>query len=123
MINLSQELKDTYFECARTQDRIEVNIIISAQWTYFLGHFPSSPVLPAVAILDISQYFVEKLLRSSAGHTLSEVVSFRIKNPVTPLEKINIKVERESDNFHILWKSSETADKLFAEINLKFSQQ
>ena len=105
---------------------MEVLLQISPHWTFFLGHFPSMPVLPAVAIIDISQYFVEKLLNSKQNYTLSEVPSLRVRNLISPGEQIQIQLltqgHPETLKFNILWKGLEPADKIFVDLSLLVSQ-
>lgn len=124
MIDLAKELSDTYQEISRSEDFLLFRIRISPQWSYFAGHFPLLPVLPAVALVDISQYFAEKLLSPVGNYALTKVMHFRIKNPVLPEEEIQIHVQREPKTmqFHVLWKGSEAIDKIFADISLEVSQ-
>ncbi len=125
MIDLANELSKTYEIRVKSEDLMEVYLQIPSQGSYFAGHFPKFPVLPAIAIIDISQYFAEKLLeKNSVSYALSQVTKLRIKNPISPSNKIHIQVHRENKatNFNILWKCTEDPDKIFAEVSLQVSQ-
>jgi 3-hydroxymyristoyl/3-hydroxydecanoyl-(acyl carrier protein) dehydratase len=120
MIDVEKELQGSYQIRSREKDLLEVEVQPSVRWTYFNGHFPHAPILPAVAIIDVSQFFIEELW--GVPSALSRMKSFRIRNPVQPGDKIQIRVQQESPgSFHVLWKSSEN-DKIFADISLQVAE-
>lgn len=129
VIELSKELKNTYQVIHQDPKLLEVQLVPSENWSYFAGHFPSFPVLPAVAIIDISSFFA-KILSSKPDEkhstALAQVKNFRIRNPIAPAEKLQVTVTHETvtceaSTFHVIWKSSEQLEKVFAELKLEFS--
>jgi 3-hydroxymyristoyl/3-hydroxydecanoyl-(acyl carrier protein) dehydratase len=120
MIDIEKELNGTYQVRQRSETLLEVVIEPASTWSYFVGHFPQMPVLPAVAIVDVSQFFIEDLIKSPSA--LARMTSFRIKNPVQPGDKILIRVQQEAPwTFNVLWKSPED-EKVFADISLQVSE-
>jgi len=120
MIDLAKELSETFHERSRSSGVLEVEFRPSLKLSYFVGHFPQLPILPAVAIIDISQFFVGHLLRDE-NTLLSKMTNFRIKTPVQPGDQILIRVQQEAPLvFHVLWKSA-TDEKVFAELSLQVS--
>jgi 3-hydroxymyristoyl/3-hydroxydecanoyl-(acyl carrier protein) dehydratase len=61
MIDLHKELKGT-FEIVSESKIFQIRLKPVSTWSYFHGHFPSLPILPAVGIADISRYFAETYL-------------------------------------------------------------
>jgi len=120
MIDLQKELAETYQVRTRSQQKLEVELQPAKTWPYFVGHFPQMPVLPAVAIVDISQYFVENLLGTSVS--LVRLMNFRIKNPVQPGDKVLVEVQKESEGvFNILW-TKPGENKTLADLNLQVAE-
>lgn len=120
MIDIEKELNGTYKLLTHGQDLMEVELQPSGAWSYFLGHFPQMPILPAVAFVDISQFFVQ--IWRQGPVSLQGMKYFRIKNPVQPGDKILIHVQPEAPGtFNVLWKSSEN-EKIFADISLQVSE-
>jgi 3-hydroxymyristoyl/3-hydroxydecanoyl-(acyl carrier protein) dehydratase len=125
MIDLAKELSGTYTIRTKSTDAIEVEIQPSPAWPYFSGHFPQMPILPAVAMIDISQHFVQEMMQSK--NLLSYISSFRIKNPVAPNDRVLVKIQKEikdsagipAATFHVSWMSCE-GDKALADISLQF---
>ncbi|UYL09612.1 hypothetical protein B9G69_003375 [Bdellovibrio sp. SKB1291214] len=124
MIDLAKELSGTYKIRSKSTDAMEVEIQPSPSWSYFAGHFPQLPILPAVAMIDISQYFIQDLEQSK--NLLSNISNFRIKNPVAPGDKVLLKIQKEikdqagtlAATFNVNWIGE--GDKALAEINLQF---
>lgn len=83
------------------------------------------PILPAVAMIDISQHFVQEMMQSK--NLLTNISSFRIKNPVAPNDKVLVKIQKEMKDqaevpaatFHVSWVSCE-GNKSLADISLQF---
>ncbi|WP_413293194.1 hypothetical protein ACLSU7_17550 [Bdellovibrio sp. HCB185ZH] len=117
MIDLAKELSGTYTIRTKSGEALEVEIQPSPTWPYFSGHFPQMPILPAVAMIDISQHFIQEMIQSK--NLLSNISSFRIKNPVSPNDKVVVKIQKENSTFHVSWMSYE-GDKSLADISLQF---
>lgn len=123
MIDLETELKGTYEIISGPADQ-PPNLVIrlkpQVSWSYFHGHFPAQPILPAVGIADISQYFVENYFFKSK-RSLKKVSQFRIRTPVQPDQQMLLAIEKDNENqFHVTWKN-ETENSNSAEINLEWS--
>ncbi|MBC7371718.1 MAG: hypothetical protein H7326_09140, partial [Bdellovibrionaceae bacterium] len=86
MIELERELQGTYKTIQISESQWEAEMTASATWSYYLGHFPEQAVLPAVAIIDISQFLLSQI--SPNSEKISKIQDFRIKNPVRPGDKI-----------------------------------
>ncbi|MCC6137787.1 MAG: hypothetical protein IT287_04095, partial [Bdellovibrionaceae bacterium] len=84
---------------------------------YFDGHFPQNPVLPAVAIVDISLAFVQKAHPGITVDLLS-VVSAKFSQPLRPLSKTLISAkpavvsaaDQEGYFWDVEWKDIESLD-------------
>lgn len=87
-----------------------------AELSYFRGHFPGNPVLPAVAMIDATV----QLVRQIAGEPrleLSGLKSAKFMHPVTPGLPIEIQLTRiAGDHWKALWKtgSQSVADLSFS---------
>ncbi|QLY24429.1 hypothetical protein [Bdellovibrio sp. KM01] len=125
MIDLAKELSGTYTIRTISGEALEVEIKPSPTWSYFSGHFPQMPILPAVAMIDISQHFIQEMLQTK--NLLSNISSFRIKNPVAPNDKVLVKIQKELNDqagvpaatYHVSWTHCE-GGKPLADISLQF---
>lgn len=105
MINLEDELKNCFSliepktqiqsefqEHASRQTAVDYRIVIPKELSFFHGHFPNSPVLPAVGMIDITQFLLTQFYKPK---TLSfpEISKVKIKSPVLPNTPIDIKFE------------------------------
>lgn len=96
--------------------KIEVGAASTRNWCvpkdlfYFDGHFPHNPVLPAVAILDISVELIQKAYPQKWGPLLS-APSAKFSQLLRPESKVDIHVRFEKDGeWTVEWKDSETLD-------------
>lgn len=73
---------------------------ISIKWTaplelpYFEGHFPGNPVLPAVALLDLS-LFVVKLIDCKLKGMFLTIKSAKFSEIIRPLDTLSLRVKRD----------------------------
>lgn len=97
---------------------VENNGVNTLSWSvpknlfYFDGHFPHNPVLPAVAIIDISVQLLQKAFpQKQLGHLLS-VPSAKFSMLIAPESKITVqaRLEKDSDVWIVEWKDSATLD-------------
>lgn len=56
-LNLSQWIQFENLE--KREKSLEADLKVGEEFVLFEGHFPGNPVLPAVAILDISAFFLK----------------------------------------------------------------
>jgi 3-hydroxymyristoyl/3-hydroxydecanoyl-(acyl carrier protein) dehydratase len=83
---------------------------IPPKLSYFEGHFPHLPVLPAVAIVDISLALIQAG-RPEQQWRLLEVPSAKFHQPLAPGRRMNIIAESdENDLWHVEWFDAETSD-------------
>lgn len=103
MIDLAQELADSFQEISCSESAREVEFKPSAELSYFAGHFPQMAVLPAVGIVDISQFFLGPLLENPRQR-LTTLKHLRIKAPISPGEQFLIRIQKEeAHSFNVLW--------------------
>lgn len=107
MIDSLLEFNFTNDLIIQDQDRtFLVNWVVPKNLSYFQGHFPGSPILPAVAIIDAS-LLVITLIRSGVEAHLQEIKSAKFFQPITPL--MNVKIlftQRELNHWRTQWMSN-----------------
>lgn len=118
MIDLNKSLQNHWSRTPSSQP-IEINLKLPSDFPYFDGHFPDYPVLPAVAFLDISRFFIVSHFQHIKGH-VNNVSNFRIKATVTPKQIILIRIiESDKNNFKIEWLDNNNQQ--LATMNLTFA--
>jgi len=129
MIELEAELKGYYeivSEIISDMGNLTLRVRPQVGWSYFQGHFPSQPILPAVGIADISRYLVETYILKTKPQKpqkiqLKKISQFRIRTPVQPGQSMLVTIEKDSERqFHIAWKN-ETENSNSAELNLEWA--
>jgi 3-hydroxymyristoyl/3-hydroxydecanoyl-(acyl carrier protein) dehydratase len=89
--------------------------------SYFIGHFPDFPVLPAIALVDINAYIVKNLILFNLNLSIKKIDCLKIKSPIGPLQKINFKISKKEDlSFEIEWFEFENNEKMLSEISFCF---
>lgn len=105
MITIEKELEGLY-QTRKTEKGIEAEFTAAETLSFFSGHFPRMPILPAVAIVDISHYFAQKVAAES--FEIQKVSNMRLKQPIHAREFIKITLDRESErDYNVIWKSAE----------------
>jgi len=74
----------TLFEPDYTEKSASASILLNSDHPIFEGHFPGSPVLPGVCIVQIVKHLMEKVL--SQGLKLCKAENIKFLLPVNPLE-------------------------------------
>jgi 3-hydroxymyristoyl/3-hydroxydecanoyl-(acyl carrier protein) dehydratase len=117
MIDLSKELSGSFFEREVHPPKIvSAELNLPATLTFLRGHFPQMAVLPAVAIADISWFFLQW---RNPELKLSEVRRMKIKRPILPGQRLNIEIQEESEfEYRVVWKSLLEPEVLLAELTL-----
>lgn len=116
MINLDNELKNSFKSLVHEIDHISIEIKIPFL-SYFIGHFPNNPILPAVGLLDISIYLINCSFFKNSARQPIEIKQLKIIEKVTPHQILTVDIERQNEHFKLIWK---TATHTSAEVYLKF---
>ncbi len=120
MIDLHSELKSTFKISKISDSQHDISITLPKNLSYFVGHFPQFPVLPSVALIDITIYLTRLLDPSLAETYLKKIKYLKIKSPLGPDQKIKIQINQESASlFNAIWQHEGAAP--IAEINFVFS--
>jgi 3-hydroxymyristoyl/3-hydroxydecanoyl-(acyl carrier protein) dehydratase len=84
----------------------------SLTWTvagdlpYLNGHFPNSPILPAIAILDASTYILQQVL-AQPQLTVKVVQMAKFLNPIVPGQTVRIAWQSLNEKeWQIDWKDA-----------------
>jgi 3-hydroxymyristoyl/3-hydroxydecanoyl-(acyl carrier protein) dehydratase len=86
-----------------TQAPYRLSFILSESLPYFDGHFPAQPILPAVAVLDLSFEFL-RIILSKDDLDVKEISSAKFYNVIQPKDKIDIEiVPKDSSTWKITW--------------------
>ncbi len=98
MINLELEL-----QLGHSENSAKALWEVPPHLTYFQGHFPEQPVLPAVGIIDVTMEVLKKHIGKNVE--LSEIEYAKFMKPVTPLMTVQIYAQLNSDkSWNFLWK-------------------
>ena len=90
---------------------------VNGDLPYFNGHFPQSPILPAVAIVDISTYVLQRSLRQP-DLKLRSVLMAKFLSPIEPGQEIRLEWEAvRGSEWLIKWKDA-TTGKLLANLSV-----
>lgn len=90
------QLQNSFFS-QETEDRFKVSsYYISEHLSYFKGHFPDKPILPAVAIIDCAQEIMSTLIFKKKL-LLSEVQYSKFMGTIEPKMIIDIQISRVSN--------------------------
>lgn len=118
MINLEHELINTYTNRQIDENHQIIEWLVPDRLTYFEGHFPGQPVLPAVALIDISEFFIRKTMTANA--VLSAVPLAKIKAAISKNDKVQVSLKKNSNSKEYLcqWSFFEAPEKIITEIRL-----
>jgi 3-hydroxymyristoyl/3-hydroxydecanoyl-(acyl carrier protein) dehydratase len=96
----------------------------SIQWQadpslrYFEGHFPQNPVLPAVAIIDVSLEQA-RLVSQNASLQITRIKNCKFTQPILPGTQILIRFSHVQDLWSFEWMSPDSTQ-TFAKLELHF---
>lgn len=103
MIQLDKELQNHYKLVSQHPQETVFDLKVPAHLTYFKGHFPGLPVLPAVGYLDLSLFVIEQAQKLSP-ESIKKVRSFKIKKPLTPETTVSVKItSTEKNQIEVQW--------------------
>lgn len=95
----------------------QVEWTVSPDLPYLNGHFPQTPILPAIAIIDASTY----LLQCALGRelTVKAIVSAKFLSPIVPGQVVRIEFEPADNGVWSLdWKEA-SSDRILASLSLQ----
>lgn len=97
----------------KNDSSIEFSFELSKDIPFFDGHFPSRPILPAIAYLEICLKLYSEVAEPINVYSIKKS---KFLKPLSPEEKIQVLFKRKKDN-HLLfdWFSN---DQLVATINI-----
>lgn len=116
MINLEHELANTYTNRQIDEHTIIINWTVPEHLSYFEGHFPGQPVLPAVALIDISEFFIKKSMQKNTSLTVVPLA--KIKAAISKNDLIQISLKKNEHEYICQWSFSETPAKVITEIRM-----
>lgn len=121
MIDLQSELAQSFVYQKTETANLEVQMQIPSGLTYFVGHFPDFPVLPAVALIDITSYLIKTLLLEKPELSIKKIIHLKLKAAVKPKEKVNIKVLQNKDlTYSAYWSLQDSPAQELAEFTFLF---
>ncbi|HRO67090.1 MAG TPA: hypothetical protein PL182_05965 [Pseudobdellovibrionaceae bacterium] len=76
--------------------------------SYFEGHFPETPILPAVGLIDLTQFFISLIL-NEPDLILASVQSFRVRQPAFAGERfrVTLDIPESSESASVLWTKAD----------------
>jgi len=74
---------------------------------FFEGHFPGSPVLPAIAVIEASCDFIQSLEPKPSSGRLT-IENAKLSRPITPGMKIRLEARRLETRWEVRWWEAAT---------------
>jgi 3-hydroxymyristoyl/3-hydroxydecanoyl-(acyl carrier protein) dehydratase len=108
MIQPSVVFKTMYPEGSERPHAIDWKV--DASLPYFNGHFPGTPILPAIAIVDASTYVLQRAL-DQADLRLKTVAVAKFLSPILPNQQVHIELQKQGENeWQIEWSDTSAAE-------------
>jgi 3-hydroxymyristoyl/3-hydroxydecanoyl-(acyl carrier protein) dehydratase len=103
-MNLKNELRGNY-QVKRIDERnFTVDLSLPSALTFFQGHFPDLPVLPAVAFVDISVFFLRECF-PQLNLELRAIPSLKLKKVLPPETHLQLSLQKSSENrYEVKWQ-------------------
>ena len=84
----------------------QYQLTVPRESTYFEGHFPGNPLLPAYAIVDQSFQLLQKVTRNS-NLKLASLSKAKFSHPIQPGDQCSVTCEFLTENIcRVVWKVS-----------------
>jgi 3-hydroxymyristoyl/3-hydroxydecanoyl-(acyl carrier protein) dehydratase len=75
----------------RSEDRVELSLLIPATLVYFRGHFPDFPILPGIVQLDWAiQYGKHNF---ALGPVLPTTIRIKFRKPIRPNHRVTLSLK------------------------------
>ncbi len=105
------------------QGKIRAEIELNATHTIFKGHFPGSPVVPGVCLIQITKEILEKSISSATDMLASSNVKFlAVVDPaVNPILQIALEIN-EQDNLISASSTISSGEKVFFKFKGNFKR-
>jgi 3-hydroxymyristoyl/3-hydroxydecanoyl-(acyl carrier protein) dehydratase len=102
VIHLNTETLNYQILAQNTEDQSRsIRFHVSENIPYFIGHFPNNPVLPAVAIIDISHYFINLFFPNLQYKDISYL---KVKSKIPPEISVIVQIFKKADTtYEVLW--------------------
>lgn len=98
MISLKEELypdgKPNFEIFKISEHQFNIDFLVPLHLTYFRGHFPDFPVLPAVALMDITLFFTELAFELPQPY-LEKIKQLKIFSRVSPGHRIKLQLSED----------------------------
>lgn len=120
MMDVRQEITG-HFRLLETQGTTSVfEVFLPETLSYFEGHFPETPILPAVGLIDLTQFFLSVALKKPELSLVS-VQSFRVRQPAFAEERFRVTLDAPegSDSASVLWVKAD--GQTLAELTVRVS--
>ena len=102
VVNLEKELSSSY-----TILQNSVTLRLPPELSFFSGHFPENPILPAVAFVDISHFLIQKIFPDFKDSAIKKINVLKIKTSLAPETPCQIFFDKkDSFRFFITWSNS-----------------
>lgn len=82
---------------ANLENEVQIKWSVPKDLPYFKGHFPGNPVLPAVALLDLSLVIVNRI-DSKLESMFLTIKSAKFSEVIRPEDLLSVKVRRDPLN-------------------------
>jgi len=77
-------------------NKIEALAYVPADSPWFLGHFPNEPILPGIALIDLTQQAIIEDAAARGEEIIFEALKrVRFTGPVRPGESLKVNITRE----------------------------
>lgn len=116
MINPSTTFHDIY--PLQKPATAEVHWTVRPDLPYFNGHFPNTPILPAIAIIEASTHLLQRALENPQLKAKA-VLNAKFMSPILPEQKLKITWKSLADDEWQLDWSDETTEKLLATLSIQ----
>jgi 3-hydroxyacyl-[acyl-carrier-protein] dehydratase len=98
MINVLQAIKESF----KKREENSFTFFIDKAFPAFEGHFPGTPLLPAIVQIEIALFCIKRILNKNAS--VSEIKKAKFVRPVPPDTEISVTVSENAGYYSITIK-------------------